>query len=118
MKLQENRNITANERKKIEAQALAEARARSNARKELVTFTPREWQAVQAGAITNNMLTKLILNADLDQVKSYATPRATVELSSARIAAARARIGNGHTMADVAASLGISTSTLSKALNS
>ena len=41
-------------------------------------------EAIQAGAISNNKLTKILNNTDLDQIKQLATLRTKVSLSSKR----------------------------------
>ena len=103
--------------KKIKGQALAEARARSGASKQLVEIEPKEWEAIQAGAISNNTLTQILLNTDVDKVKQYAMPRTSYGMSPAKLARARQMVSKGHTQADIADALGVSISTLSKALS-
>jgi len=100
--------------KKIKGQAIAEARVRNGASKNRVDFTPREWEAVQAGAFTHNVLTKLIDNSDIDKVKTYATPRPTNALSPAKLAKAKAMKKSGYTAAEIAQSIGVSVTTINK----
>lgn len=106
--------------KKIKTQALTEARARTGASKSnvLINITDREWDAIQSGAVSHNTLTQILSNTDMDRVKSLATPKTTQRgLSTSQIARARAMIAAGKTQADVASALGVSTSTLSRALS-
>ena len=103
--------------KKIRSLAQKDARLRTGAEKQAITFTPKEWDAVQAGAISNHMLVNILKNADLDQVKGLANPRATTTMLPAKIARAQAMLKTGHTQAEIADQLGISTSVLSAALN-
>src|SRR5690606_35267823 len=68
--------------KKVKRQALEEARVRTQAKKVRVDITPSEWNAIQAGAISNHKLEQILNNADLDKIKTLATPRqATVATS-------------------------------------
>ena len=115
-KKEANPGMDSSDLKKIKGQALAEARARSGASKQLVDIEPKEWAAIQAGAISNNTLTQILLNTDIDKVKQYAMPRTTTGIPPAKLARAKQMIANGHTQADVADALGISLSTLSKNL--
>lgn len=117
-KRQANPDMTAEEVKKIKAQALNEARNRTGAKKQNIVITKDEWNAIQSGAISTNKLTQILDNADLDTVKKLATPKTNkTGLSNAKIAQAKAMLSRGYTQAEIADALGISTSTLSKALN-
>jgi DNA-binding CsgD family transcriptional regulator len=102
--------------KKIKNQALTEARTRTGAGKQHVDITPEEWAAIQAGAISNNKLTKILNNADLDKVKQYATPRTQVAMTSTKTSRARSMLASGYTQAEVADALGVSVSTLKTAI--
>lgn len=111
-----NPDMDKDEIKKLKNQALAEARVKTGAKKVLVDFTPREWEAVQAGAISPSRLSLILQNADLDKVKTLATPRTVTTMTASKTARAKSMIAAGYTLSEVADSLGISTSTLSSAL--
>ena len=102
--------------KKVKSQALKAARERTGASKQNIQITPKEWEAIQAGAISNNKLSKILDNTDLDLIKQYAMPKSSPAMSPSRTARARAMLSAGYTQADVADALGVSTSTLSAAL--
>jgi hypothetical protein len=102
--------------KKVKAQALAAARIRTGARKELIDITPSEWAAIQAGAISNNKLTQILNNADIDTVKTLATPKVKVTMDTPKTTRARAMLASGYTQAEVADALGVSISTLNLGL--
>jgi hypothetical protein len=104
------------EYKKLKYQALEEARLRTGAKKELVEITPREWEAIQAGAITNNRLTDILKNSDLDQIKSLATPKTPKLMTAAKTSRAKAMASAGYTQAEIADALGVSLTTLKKEL--
>ena len=116
-KVQANPNLDPADLKKIRSLAQKDARARTGADKQAITFTPKEWEAVQAGAISNHMLVNILKNADLEQVKGLANPRATTTMLPAKVARAQAMLKTGHTQAEIADQLGVSTSVLSSALN-
>lgn len=116
-KRQANPNMEAADVKKIKGQALNEARARTGAGKQRVNITQDEWDAIQAGAISNNRLTQILNNADLDQVKKLASPRSSSVMSPAVAARARAMAASGYTQAEIAEALGVSPSTISDALS-
>lgn len=116
-KTQSHPNMDPAELKKLRNQAQKKARDRTGAEKSQITFTDREWEAIQAGAISNNMLVNILKNSDIEQVKTLANPRATTTMLPAKLARAQAMLKTGHTQAEIADQLGISTSTLSSALN-
>lgn len=102
--------------KKERGRQLKIARNRVGAGKERVNITDKEWEAIQAGAITNNKLSRILDNTDLDRVKQLATPRSTTGMSSTKLARARAMASNGYTQAEIAEQLGVSVSTINKEL--
>lgn len=103
--------------KKIKGQSLTEARLRVGARKTRIKITPKEWDAIQAGAITHNKLTQILKNADMDIVKSYAMPRNSSVMPAAKVSRAKRLRANGYTTSEIADFLGVSVSTINRALN-
>lgn len=101
---------------KIRNQELARARARTGAKRTVVDITPREWEAIQAGALSSTSLAKILSRADKDQIRQYATPKDRTVLTSNMVAKINDRINRGMTIAEVANQLGISTSTVSRVL--
>ena len=102
--------------KKVRNAALAEARVRVGAKKNMVDVSPKEWEAIQEGAVSPSKLEEIIANADLDKIKQLATPREVSSMPTAKINRAKSLLDNGLTQSEVAEALGVSTSTLSKAL--
>lgn len=102
--------------KKIKNQELDAARTRVGAKKQKIEITDDEWTAIQAGAITTNKLSQILDNADSDQVRKLATPRAATVMTPSKLAIAEARLASGYTQAEVASSLGVPVSTLNTAL--
>jgi hypothetical protein len=111
-KREANPDMEASDVKKIQGMALQEARARIGARKQRIEISPQEWAAIQAGAVSNNTLTQILANADLDRVKELATPRSAIVMTDAKTSRAKSMITAGYTQAEIADALGVSLSTL------
>lgn len=111
-----NPNMDEDDFKKIKGQALIDARARVGAKKEKITITDREWEAIQAGAVSHNVLKNILSNADLKLLKQRAMPRYSTPLSTARASRARSMRAQGYTYAEIADSLGVSKAVIEKAL--
>lgn len=102
--------------KKIKSQALAEARLRTGAKKQQIVITDKEWAAIQSGAISNHRLNQILNNADLDQVKKLATPKATLLMTASKTNRAKVMLKSGYTQAEIADAIGVSLSTLKNTL--
>ena len=111
-----NPNLDNDDIKKLKSRALIKARAKTGAGKQQIQITPSEWEAIQAGAISSNKLKQIINNSDLDTLKQLAMPRDFKGMSPGKVSKAKALEANGYTLAEIADSLGVSTSTIQKAL--
>ena len=85
-------------------------------RKRLINITDREWEAIQAGAISDNLLTKILDNADVDALRQRATPRASKTLSAAQINKIKAMRASNYSLNEIAEACNISASSVSKYL--
>lgn len=112
-----NPDMEPSDLKKIKFQALTEMRTRVGAKKTRIHITDDEWEAIQAGAISNDKLSKILNNSDLDQVKALATPRSQLLMTSAKQRRAQAMLATGYTQAEVADALGVSLTTLKDSLS-
>ena len=81
-----------------------------------ITITDKEWEAIQAGAISENKLKLILNNTDIDKLRERATPRSTSSLSTAKINRIKAMSASNYTLNEIAKALGVSTSTVSKYL--
>lgn len=115
-KLRDNPEMDNADLKKIKGQALLTARARIGAGKDKIQISEKEWEAIQAGAISANKLSQILDNANADRIRELATPRAAVEITPSKLALAKARLASGYTQKEIADSLGIPVSTLNSAL--
>jgi predicted transcriptional regulator len=111
-----NPNMDPSDLKKIQGLALAEARARTGAGKQRIDISPQEWAAIQAGAISNNTLSQILSNADLDRIKELATPRTKITMTATKTNRAKSMAASGYTQAEIADALGVSLTTLKEAL--
>jgi hypothetical protein len=101
-------------KKKIRGQAIQDARAQVGAKKERVKITDREWEAIQAGAITNNKLLQILNNTDSDALKERAMPKETRTVRDSQIARMKSMSNSGYSLREIADALGVSPSTVSK----
>lgn len=118
-KQQDNPDMDKKEVKKASNQAIIDARISVGAsgKDTRIKITDSEWKAIQAGAISDSMLTQILRYADADEIRQRATPRATIELSTAKINKINSMLNSGFTNAEIAETLGVSTSTVSKYAN-
>jgi DNA-directed RNA polymerase specialized sigma24 family protein len=85
-------------------------------KKRNIDITDREWEAIQAGAISENMLIDILNNTDADKLRQRATPRTTTTLSPAKVAKIKAYKNSNYTLNQIADKLGVSVSTVSSYL--
>lgn len=111
-----NSDMDKKERKKLRAQSLSGARAKTipgkSHTKNYVDITDKEWEAIQNGAVSQTKLTQILYNAKSDRVKELATPKPNKKMTSAKITRAQLLLNKGYSIAEVADSLGVSTSTI------
>ena len=112
-----NPSLESSDIKKLKGIALAKARSRVGAKKVNVEITPKEWDAIQAGAIHASKLADILSNTDLDVVKQYAMPKPKAGLTTAQQSRAKALLAAGYPQSDVANALGVSVSTVQRAVS-
>lgn len=119
-KVQANNITDKDEISKIRRAAISDARNSTGAsgKRTRITISDGEWTAIQSGAISDTTLSEILRYAEPKTVRERATPRRTTQLSDARISRIKAMANSGHTNAEIAETLGISTSAVSKYLNS
>lgn len=113
-KKQANPDMTRDEIKKASQQALSKARDQVGAKRTTIEITDREWEAIQAGAISESKLNRILNNTDIDVIREKATPRTTTTLSSTKISRIKSMKALGYTNSEIANKLGISTSTVAE----
>ena len=94
--------------------ALTDARQIVGASRKPILFNERTWKAVQSGAISDSKLSEILKYADMKNVKQFALPKQSRELSAAQKSKIRAMRAAGYTLADIAQAVGCSKSTITK----
>jgi predicted DNA binding protein len=112
LRLKENKA----ELKRVKSQALIGARMRTGADKQKFDITDTEWSAIQAGAISAHKLDQILTYADLDRIKTLATPKTPPKLTPTNVAKAKGLLARGYSWADIAESMGVSVSTVQREL--
>lgn len=119
-KIQDNPGMDKSEIKKASQIAINNARnaVGASGKDTRITVTDREWEAIQAGAISDNTLSKILRYADTDVIRQKATPKASTQLSTAQINKIKSMSASGYTNAEIAEAIGKSVASVSKYLNS
>ena len=103
------------DKKKIRQQAVSKARADVGSikrRDRNIIISDKEWEAIQAGAISNEKLKKILNNSDPDSLRQRATPKASNTISTAKINRIKAMANSNYTAGEIAEKLNISTSSV------
>ena len=111
-----NPDMTPGDLKKASQQALSKYRESVGAKRNPIVITDKEWEAIQAGAISENKLIKILNHTDKDNLRQRATPRTTSTLSTAKINKIKAMNASNYSLSEIAKALGVSTSIVSKYL--
>lgn len=117
-KFRDNPHMEYEQKQREQARCLTVARAIVGAKKDPVKITDKEWEAIQANAVSSNLLSRILDNTDQEAFKQRATPKnygSTLTASQINFIKAMKATGM-YTQADIADALGISTSTVSNAL--
>lgn len=81
-----------------------------------IHITDKEWEAIQAGAISENQLKKILKNTDVDRLRELATPRAKTTLRASQITRIKSLSNSNYTIGEIAKKLGVSTTVVSNCL--
>jgi len=102
--------------KKAKSRHLEAARNAVGAGKKKIEITDKEWEAIQAGAISDTRASKIFENTDTKLMRQRAMPK-DVSIAPAKLARAKTLKNSNYTWAEIAEILGVSVSTLQKALD-
>ena len=119
-KKQDNPDMDKKELRKAGQIAINNARASVSAsgKNTRIDITDREWDAIQAGAISPSKLSQILRYADADKLKARAMPKATTQLSTAKANKIKSMNASGYSISEIAERLGVSSSTVSQYLHS
>ena len=113
-------NYSRDQLKRLQNECIAGARLSIGAKKPTIDITPKQWAAIDAGAISSSLLTEIINNTSLETIQNYTMPRRTqrslvsyTDECLIRSMAARP----GVTQAEIADAMGLSASTINAILN-
>lgn len=112
VKKMDNPDMSKEELKRYKAQAIDAARKKTGAHKQQIEIDDKEWEAIQAGAISHSKLSEIVTHSNLDVLRQKATPRATQAVSPSMKALAKSMNATGYTTAQIAERLGISQSSV------
>lgn len=112
----DNPQLTNEDKKKIRGQQLNYARVRVGAKKTPIYISDREWEAINAGAISKTELKKILKEADKNRVRQLALPKTKTGISSAKTIQAKNLLSRGYTRQEVAEILDISIGQLNNAV--
>lgn len=85
-------------------------------RKRNIVITDREWEAIQAGAISESKLKRILNNTDADKLRERAMPKASSTLSAAKVNKIKSMSASNYTLSQIAEACGCSVSAVSKYL--
>ena len=118
-KKKEMEDLKPKDEKKMSQQAITKYRQMvgSVSRKERnIKISDREWEAIQAGAISENKLIQILSNSDPDSLRERAMPKKKNTLSRTQINRIHAYNNSNFTIAEIAKKMGVSPATVSKYL--
>ena len=116
LKKADNPSMTKDELKKIRRQAIAEQRSRIGGKRPSLTISDREWEAIQKGAVSKSTQEAVFKYVDQDALKQRAMPKGKAGLPQSKITAIKSMASNGYSQAEIAARLGVSSSTVSNVM--
>lgn len=85
-------------------------------RKRSINITDKEWEAIQAGAISNKKLKDILDNSDPDALRQRAMPKPSNKLSTAQVNRIKRLADSNFTLTQIAEKMGISSTTVSNYL--
>lgn len=101
--------------RKLRDQAIYDARAQvgANGKDTRITITDREWEAIQARAISPTKLTAILRYCKDNEVTQRALPKTRANVTTAKQARIDSMLASGYTYSQIADALNLSTSTVS-----
>ena len=105
--------------RKIGQRAIEKARNELGAikrRERNIDITDKEWEAIQAGAVSEKTLTDILNNTDIDKLRQLATPKTVTTMRPAQVSLIQTMAKSNYTLSQIAQKLGVSTSTVSDVL--
>lgn len=114
-----NPNMKKSDIKKLSQRATTTARSEVGAiarRDRNIEITDREWEAIQAGAISKTQLKKILNNTDVDQLRERAMPKTMTTVTEAKLNKIKSMQRSNYTLEQIAKACGVSPATVYKCL--
>ena len=84
-----------------------------------ITLSEQDWKAIQAGAVTDNILSRIMRYSDVDSLRALAMPKEMkTKITTGKLQRIKNMSASGYTNAEIADALGISVSTVVSQLKS
>lgn len=119
-KLANNPDMSKEDVKKEKQKAVTSSRQDVGSvtrKKRNIVITDKEWEAIQAGAVSDSKLRQILDNTDSDALKERATPkRNNGEIRQSQISRIKQMSKSNYSLEEIARATGVSTSTVSKYL--
>ncbi|WP_458459243.1 helix-turn-helix domain-containing protein [Pseudobutyrivibrio sp.] len=108
-------------KKREKGRILDRARQKVGAKKLVIgsdenPLTPKEWEAIQAHAVSKTTLRSILNNADMNVVRKYAMPKEKAGMPAAKVSRAKMLLNKGYSRMEVCDMLDISEHTLIDAI--
>lgn len=108
----DNPDMTGEDEKKLKQQLITKYRNQVGAQRTPIEITDREWEAIQAGAISESYLQRIINNTDSDKLKERAMPRDKKTVTQTQINRIKAMSNSNYSIEEIASKLNLSPSTI------
>ena len=118
-KKEANPDLKGEDLRKVSQRSLTKARSEVGSvsrRNRAIQISDKEWEAIQAGAISENKLKKILNNSDPDSLRERAMPKPKNTLSSVQVNRIKRLSSSNFTLEQIAEKMGVSPATVSKYL--
>ena len=90
-----NYNLSKKDLKKRKQQETEIAREKVGYKRPTIEITPKEWEAIQANAISKSKLNEILNFCDMDSIREMAMPKERKALTDAQINKAKRLLASG-----------------------
>jgi len=118
-RIKENPEMKDEDKRKMSQQLLSKYRNEVGTitrKNRAIVISDKEWEAIQAGAISDNKLKKILEYTDPESLRERAMPKNKTGLSQAQINRIKSLANSNFTLQQIANKMNISTSAVSKYL--
>ena len=109
--------MTKGEESKRLDKELKRARDVVGASRYQIQIAPKEWEAIQAGAVSKTIQEEIFRFTDSDKLRELAMPKTKPTLKKSYVSLAKSMLERGYTLEEVAKRFDVSVSTINDAIN-